>query len=225
MGLFFSSPSMHKCGEKFFRCFTSPSLLCLHSADTEGRVCYTSAFLCSYSLCINPTCIHVWDIVCCRTVLFDSPPWRLLCCLIAEFVKHYFKVCICCSCRFCVTSIFNVDLCVRVCIRLPPRIVVREYRLEQIMGGGGVSDGYWCVGYSTQRNITLVRQQIGSSLCTALARDPALVKPHLVGKPPAACCPLTGQLPSRWPVNKFSIFWTPGRWYFYKEVKGRLWLE
>lgn len=96
MGLFFSSLSMHKRGEKFFRCFTSPSLLCLHSADTEGRVFYTSAFLCSYSLCINPPCIHVWDIVCSRTVLFDSPP-RLLWCLVAEYVKHYFKVCIFCS--------------------------------------------------------------------------------------------------------------------------------
>lgn len=114
MGLFFCTLSMHKCGEKFFRCFTSPSLLCLLSADTEGRVFCTSAFLCSYSLCINPTCIHVWDIVGCRTVLFDSAlPRLLLCCRVCKTLTQSLYLLFM---RFWVTSIFNVDFCARVYI-------------------------------------------------------------------------------------------------------------
>lgn len=43
--------------------------------------------------------------------------------------------------RFCVTSRFKVDLCANVYIYWPPQIVVRAYKLEQNMGGGGVLDG------------------------------------------------------------------------------------
>lgn len=72
---------MHKCGEKCSQCFTSPPLLWLHSADTEGRVFYIAAFLHTSSLCSNPTHIHAWEIFCCITIILHSALQHLPCCL------------------------------------------------------------------------------------------------------------------------------------------------
>ena len=86
-------------------------------------------------LCCDPTHVHIWDLFCLMTAIVDFKHSRnLLCKMIVICRANTLTLCLKVT-MFCVTCVFCVDLCVKVCTQMPPLIVVGVNRLRQSMGG------------------------------------------------------------------------------------------